>query len=77
MLGIRNKAMEMSVSLVHVTGLSGAATFISTGQFRAAVLTVLVASACVLLLTGVQALVDSIKDRSAASKARAKSRKRR
>jgi hypothetical protein len=72
MIGIRNRAIEMSVSLVHITGLSGAATFISTGQLRAALLTVLVASFCVLLLTGVQAVVDFIRQRSKVPKTRSR-----
>jgi hypothetical protein len=57
MLGVR-KTTEMASALFHIGGLSGAAAYLAERQMGEAFELALVATACLLLLTGAVVLAE-------------------
>lgn len=54
------RPVHVAHALLHIGGLSGAAAFLAEGHMAAALLLALVATACVLLLAGGDALAQII-----------------
>lgn len=59
-MDLNRKTVEMAVMLLHIGGLSGSAALISIGHLIEALLCSIVASMCVLILTGATALAQFI-----------------
>lgn len=55
-----SKTVELALMLLHVSALSGSAALISVGRLLEALLCALVASICVLLVSGASALAQLI-----------------
>ena len=60
MLRGNSKTVEVSLMLLHVSALSGSAALISVGRLLEALSCAIVASVCVLLLSGAGALAQLI-----------------
>jgi hypothetical protein len=60
-MDLNTKAVEMALMLLHIGGLSGSAALISIGHLIEAFLCAIVASACVLILTGATALAQLVR----------------
>lgn len=52
------RTVRVAHALLHIGGLSGAAAFLAEGQMGAALLLAVVATACVVILAGGNALVQ-------------------
>lgn len=61
MLNGNGKSVELAVALLHIGGLSGSASFITSGQLVEALLCAIIASMCVLILTGAVGLSEIVK----------------
>ncbi|PYS21968.1 MAG: hypothetical protein DMF72_15225 [Acidobacteria bacterium] len=70
MLNLSTKTVELAVMLLHIGGLSGSASMISVGRLYEAFLCAVVASACILILTGATTLAEFIKMKLSAMSAK-------